>query len=280
MRPILAAMNSLMRPPRIGTLIWCACIFCPYTAHPATLTEAQADLGLLCKFPELWPGEFGDANIVCRDDILQTFTDAEAIRKTQYFWGLYTDEAHSKEHLLAMLKDRENRQLAEKQMQQILAEKERKNAEIAAAEIIAQEQATAAEEAARAQAEDLEAKKKKEELLKRQAETQRRQYAIDHPPEQTLASMDIYRVCQLYRRVKSPEALAEIKRRKVFWQKEIELILAHQVGIGMRQAALECSWGLPDKRNRTVTAYSEDIQWIYGEVYVYTENGVVRSWQD
>jgi hypothetical protein len=40
------------------------------------------------------------------------------------------------------------------------------------------------------------------------------------------------------------------------------------------------SWGAPDHVNRTVTMNGTHEQWIYGNTYVYFDDGVLTSWQD
>ena len=52
--------------------------------------------------------------------------------------------------------------------------------------------------------------------------------------------------------------------------------------IGMSECDLFASLGSPDQQNRTVTARSINIQYVYrsSRTYVYTENGQVTSWQD
>lgn len=68
---------------------------------------------------------------------------------------------------------------------------------------------------------------------------------------------------------------------------EADIIKAREnkIYIGMSQCGLYMSWGKPVKENKTVTKYSSSIQHIYGysisnRNYVYTENGIVRSWQN
>ncbi len=49
--------------------------------------------------------------------------------------------------------------------------------------------------------------------------------------------------------------------------------------IGMTQAQLTESWGAPERVNRTVYPGGVHEQWIYGDTYVYVEDGVVTSYQ-
>jgi hypothetical protein len=40
------------------------------------------------------------------------------------------------------------------------------------------------------------------------------------------------------------------------------------------------SWGAPSDINRTVGSWGVHEQWIYGDTYLYFENGILKSWQD
>jgi hypothetical protein len=75
--------------------------------------------------------------------------------------------------------------------------------------------------------------------------------------------------------------MAELRRRKEFTFRELALIEARKVDVGMREAALLCSWGDPQRRNRTATVSGVSVQYVYYDtVYIYVAKGVVVSWQD
>jgi hypothetical protein len=57
-------------------------------------------------------------------------------------------------------------------------------------------------------------------------------------------------------------------------------ILAGKIWLGMTSEMAKESWGSPDKNNRTVGTWGVHEQWIYGDTYVYFENGILTSWQD
>lgn len=57
-------------------------------------------------------------------------------------------------------------------------------------------------------------------------------------------------------------------------------ILAGKIWLGMTSEMTKESWGSPDKNNRTVGTWGVHEQWIYGDTYVYFENGILTSWQD
>ena len=60
----------------------------------------------------------------------------------------------------------------------------------------------------------------------------------------------------------------------------IGLTTLKKIRIGGSRCQVYASWGLPTNENRTVTAFSEDIQHVYGSTYVYTKNGTVTAFQD
>jgi hypothetical protein len=50
--------------------------------------------------------------------------------------------------------------------------------------------------------------------------------------------------------------------------------------LGMSAIEARASWGAPEKVNRTVSMHGVHEQWIYGNTYVYFEDGILTSWQD
>jgi hypothetical protein len=52
------------------------------------------------------------------------------------------------------------------------------------------------------------------------------------------------------------------------------------VVLAMSPEEARASWGAPDHVNRTVTMNGTHEQWIYGNTYVYFDDGVLTSWQD
>jgi hypothetical protein len=95
-----------------------------------------------------------------------------------------------------------------------------------------------------------------------------------------VASLSTADLCGLVR-MKDPAAPMAIHRlRSSFMAQELQLIRAQQIQIGMSEEAMKCSLGSPERRNRTVTARGERIQWIYGTGIVYTDNGKVIAFQD
>jgi len=70
---------------------------------------------------------------------------------------------------------------------------------------------------------------------------------------------------------------------KYGWSKEECISIAKgYIFMGMTKEQLIMAWGKPKDINRTVTRYSTDEQWVYGDFgpYVYLKDGVVTSWQD
>jgi hypothetical protein len=56
-------------------------------------------------------------------------------------------------------------------------------------------------------------------------------------------------------------------------------ILAHQVTPGMSQDDVVASWGKPEHVNTTITASGRHEQWVYGNQYVYFDDGRVSAVQ-
>jgi hypothetical protein len=53
-----------------------------------------------------------------------------------------------------------------------------------------------------------------------------------------------------------------------------------EISIGMNKDMVLMSWGYPDEINRDVGKWGVHEQWIYGDNYLYFENGILTSWQD
>ncbi|PCJ83471.1 MAG: hypothetical protein COA57_11240 [Flavobacteriales bacterium] len=66
------------------------------------------------------------------------------------------------------------------------------------------------------------------------------------------------------------------KYGKVFANK----IMDKKIWLEMTNEMVIDSWGLPDDKNRTVGSWGTNEQWIYGNSYLYLENGILKSWQD
>lgn len=64
------------------------------------------------------------------------------------------------------------------------------------------------------------------------------------------------------------------------WEDEqIAMVLCKRVGIGMTAAQVRLSWGAPESINTTTYASGDHDQWVYGNSYVYLENGIVTAVQ-
>lgn len=57
-------------------------------------------------------------------------------------------------------------------------------------------------------------------------------------------------------------------------------ILDGQVVLGMTEDMVTASWGAPDDINRTVTTLMVHEQWVYGQVYLYFDDGILTAFQD
>lgn len=88
-----------------------------------------------------------------------------------------------------------------------------------------------------------------------------------------------------YEKTRTPEMTAELKRRKLVPESDWEFIENNKIGIGMTETGLYISWGYPRKVNESGGSYGTHKQLIYdrgkhSRQYVYTENGIVTSWQN
>jgi hypothetical protein len=57
-------------------------------------------------------------------------------------------------------------------------------------------------------------------------------------------------------------------------------ILNKKIWLGMTDDMARLSWGKPSDINRSVGSWGVHEQWIYGNTYLYFENGILTSWQD
>lgn len=65
------------------------------------------------------------------------------------------------------------------------------------------------------------------------------------------------------------------------WGKKVLLnISSGKVSLGMTKEQATVSWGLPERVNRTAGKWGMHEQWIYGDTYLYFENGKLTSYQD
>jgi hypothetical protein len=63
---------------------------------------------------------------------------------------------------------------------------------------------------------------------------------------------------------------------------EFDKIKSRQFALGSSECAIVAALGKPDAANRSTTAYGKNVQFVYRSknLYVYTRNGKVTSWQD
>jgi hypothetical protein len=71
---------------------------------------------------------------------------------------------------------------------------------------------------------------------------------------------------------------SEAKQRKIVLNDK--KVKAQVVSLGMSICSMYASLGMPDEENRSVGSWGVHIQHVYGGLYVYTENGIITSWQD
>jgi hypothetical protein len=80
------------------------------------------------------------------------------------------------------------------------------------------------------------------------------------------------------------EANEDIKHKnsliKKYGQTNGSLVYQKKIRLGMSKEMVIESWGQPKDIHRTVGSWGVHEQWIYGETYLYFENGILTSWQD
>jgi hypothetical protein len=67
---------------------------------------------------------------------------------------------------------------------------------------------------------------------------------------------------------------------KKYGKYNAKLILQNKIKIGMTKEMVIESWGKPEHISRTVTASVVHEQWVYGDSYLYFDNGILTAWQD
>jgi hypothetical protein len=73
--------------------------------------------------------------------------------------------------------------------------------------------------------------------------------------------------------------VASIRNKK--WPLPIEqAVIERKVQIGMTAEQVTMAWGKPAANNRSVGRWGTHEQWIYGDTYLYFENGVLTSYQE
>ena len=106
--------------------------------------------------------------------------------------------------------------------------------------------------------------------------------SADNPsPVDAPSKFDTDVLCKWHRTVTGhPNIAKELRRRDDFSNIDADLIAKRSIAIGMAEKALLCSWGPPTDLNRSVGSWGVHKQYVYSGTYVYTENGVITSWQD
>lgn len=106
------------------------------------------------------------------------------------------------------------------------------------------------------------------------------QAAADRQFDASVGASDSAELCIAYHQKGRKSARAELERRKALTTAEWTLIARSQIGVGMSELALFCSWGQPKHTNRTVNAAGEYKQYVYDDGFVYVERDRVTSYQD
>ena len=67
---------------------------------------------------------------------------------------------------------------------------------------------------------------------------------------------------------------------KQYGKVNANLITENKIKIGMTKQMVIESWGKPEHISRTVTSSVVHEQWVYGNTYIYFDNGILTAWQD
>lgn len=70
------------------------------------------------------------------------------------------------------------------------------------------------------------------------------------------------------------------QKHKDWHRQYCEAIVKHKVMTGMNPEQVRAAWGRPEHINRTVIPGRTTEQWVYGDTYLYFDDGLLTSWQD
>jgi hypothetical protein len=77
---------------------------------------------------------------------------------------------------------------------------------------------------------------------------------------------------------------AALVARKAARAKRLQACRELRAEMGMNKVEVIAAWGTPQDRNRSVFAWGEHEQWVYGSLssakYFYFDDDVLTSWQD
>lgn len=104
--------------------------------------------------------------------------------------------------------------------------------------------------------------------------------------EQVKAERELARINQEKARIAEEKARAASaqKRKSELISKYGQIngmkVFRGEIFLGMTDKMAKESWGAPDDINRSVGSWGVHEQWVYGDTYLYFENGILTSWQD
>lgn len=118
------------------------------------------------------------------------------------------------------------------------------------------------------------------ELAKERANHEKADAAREQE-KSALERLSISAFCSRFRRRPNDPALLAAFEARGGRGQWASYIVSSRIAMGMNEFEVRCAWGPPNHVNRTVYAGGiEDKQMIYGDSYVYLENGVMTSLQD
>jgi len=87
-------------------------------------------------------------------------------------------------------------------------------------------------------------------------------------------------IMEFEQKTQKEQAEKDLKYIKKFGVKIYDKLKNHYYWIGMTKEMAEISLGEPKDINRTVTSSSIQEQWVYKDIYLYFENGILTTFQD
>ena len=94
------------------------------------------------------------------------------------------------------------------------------------------------------------------------------------------AQQNEYALKQRAKYLEQERQIALTKQAEQTQAKHEAKIKAGIISLGMSKSDVLRAWGRPNDINRTVGDYGTSEQWVYGDQYVYFDNGIVTAWQD
>ncbi len=114
-------------------------------------------------------------------------------------------------------------------------------------------------------------------------------FSLPGPGKHPIGEWSDERVAEVYRNYQTEHMKKEVSRRGLFNDEDWANVDDRAVVIGMTKFGVIAAKGLPESRNRTVSAAGVHEQWSYKKrfpaknwdmIYIYLEDDIVSSWQE